>query len=151
MVVYPINQEKNDRTCDGCSRCCEGFLSADIYGFDMSLRGGKCRFLIKKRCGIYPVRPQLCKVFLCGWRENSTIPDNMKPSESDIILLPKWIENYFYYRMVPTSVTIKDYVYEWAEHTATLGKHLIGYKNGLFTVFSNDETFKEIITKRELG
>lgn len=151
MVIYPIKQEKNNRICDGCSRCCEGFLSAEIYSFDMSLRGGACKFLVKKRCGIYPVRPQLCKSFLCGWRENTTIPDHMKPSESDIILLPKYLESYFYYRMVTTAVKIKDYVYDWAEDSAKEGKHLIGYRHGEFKVFSMDEKFKEIVTKHELG
>jgi hypothetical protein len=151
FVIYPEKQTTHTRKCDGCSKCCEGFLSADIYGFDMSLRGGKCKFLVKQRCGIYPVRPDLCKVFLCGWRENTNIPDNLKPSQSHVILLPKYIENYFYYRIVVTHLDIKDYVYEWANIAASEGKHLIGYQNSTFKVFSNDEHFKEIITKKELG
>jgi len=36
FVIYPEKQTTHTRKCDGCSKCCEGFLSADIYGFDMS-------------------------------------------------------------------------------------------------------------------
>ena len=137
--------------CNGCSRCCEGFLNAEIYGFNMSLNDGPCRFLIRDKCGIYPVRPELCKKFLCGWRENTSFPEFMKPNLSNIILLNKYIENFFYYRMVKCNIKIKQEVYNWAEQESMNGKHFIGYDNdGNPLIYSTSDEFKKLIQDKEL-
>lgn len=149
MKTISIEQFEN-RGCNGCSKCCEGYLTADIYSFDMSLQGGSCRFLLKNQCGIYPVRPELCKRFLCGWRENTSIPDYMQPSLSQVILLGRYIENYFYYRLVKCSLEVKEYVFIWADQESRNGKNIVGYNNnGKFCVFSENDHFKKLILEKE--
>ena len=65
--TFPIIAE---RACDGCTRCCEGWLTGIAYGYEF-YPGKKCHFLSSKNCTIYPIRPDNpCKTFQCQWKEN---------------------------------------------------------------------------------
>ena len=138
--------ETAGKSCAGCTRCCEGWLTAEIYDFKIGPDDGPCRFLAKSGCGIYSIRGPLCKNFQCDWKENSQIPENMKPSLSNVIILSKKIEDYIYYRLVTAGTPIKEYVYDWAEEQASKGKHVVGYdNNGEFVIFSKDSKFRKLI------
>ena len=39
-------------------------------------------------CTIYEDRPKLCQQFECGWLTDLTVPDDLKPSESNLIIMP---------------------------------------------------------------
>jgi len=139
---FPIFVDTVGRPCDGCTKCCEGWLSADIYGFKIDPENGACRFLSKHGCGIYPVREPLCKNFQCEWKENSQIPVNMKPDKSNVIILIKKLEGFIYRRLVTAGTPIPDYVYMWAEEESTKGKHSVIYSNlGELLIFSKDKNF----------
>jgi len=143
----PIYVETAGRSCNGCTKCCEGWLSAEIYGYKMSPSEGGCKFLGHCGCSIYPVREQLCKAFQCGWKENCSLHENLKPDICNAIIMNKRIEEYSYVRLIPAGI-IKNYVFEWAEEQARLGKHVVGYDNdGEFVIYSNDKKFKELIKK----
>lgn len=82
-----INQIENKRTCDGCTACCEGWLSGEVYGKKFC-PGTPCHFKGESGCSIYEDRPENpCKSFLCEWMENLDLPEWMKPSVSKIIIL----------------------------------------------------------------
>lgn len=64
------------RSCGSCSACCT-FLRIDSRpGFSTRLdnnediakaAGSPCRFLADQGCGIYDVRPLVCRRFRCDW------------------------------------------------------------------------------------
>jgi hypothetical protein len=39
-------------------------------------------------CTIYEDRPKLCQQFECVWLIDPTVPDALKPSESNLIIMP---------------------------------------------------------------
>lgn len=141
---FPIYVDTAGRSCDGCTKCCEGWLIAKVYEFEISPTNGACKFLGRAGCGIYPVRDTLCKNFYCDWIENSSLPENLKPDKCNAIIITKKLGNYRYYRIVTAGI-IKKHVYEWAEEQAKQGKHLVAYDiNGDLIIYSNDPTFKSL-------
>ena len=80
------------RDCEGCTKCCEGWLWSEAYGHKF-WPGRPCHFMCEKGCSIYENRPvDPCKNFKCEWLTNSDIPEWMKPSVSNVIIC-KRIEN----------------------------------------------------------
>lgn len=77
-----------ERACDGCTSCCEGWLSANIYGTTMAPKI-PCTFLSKEQgCSIYNNRPfNPCQVFYCHWKSNLDVPEHFKPSISKNIMV----------------------------------------------------------------
>ena len=77
---------KNSRSCLGCTKCCEGWLSANIYGHDM-YPGKACTFLGEARCcSIYDDRPEdPCKKFFCMWRLDLDVPEEFSPNKTGTI------------------------------------------------------------------
>ena len=80
----------SERSCDGCTKCCEGYLQGTVKGKSF-YRGSPCFFVeIGKGCSIYPERPQNpCISFKCEWLTNDDLPMWMKPSESQSIVCRK--------------------------------------------------------------
>ena len=77
------------RSCDGCTACCQGWLSAQIYGRDMP-EGRPCHFVGKKGCSIYKDRPEdPCVGFKCEWlKDDGTLfPEWLKPELAKVIIL----------------------------------------------------------------
>ena len=71
------------RNCDGCTKCCEGYLSGTARGaFFGNLIS--CKFL-NKVCTIYSERPSTCYRYQCAWTQE-LLPVWMKPSEIDLIV-----------------------------------------------------------------
>ena len=74
-----------ERSCDGCAKCCEGWLAGEAYGHAF-FRGRPC-FFLNKTCSIYDNRPaEPCKSFKCGWLASPEFPEWMKPDLSNVII-----------------------------------------------------------------
>ena len=75
------------KECGTCTKCCEGWLKADIKGHKM-YPGKPCFFIeIGKGCTIYKDRPEdPCKGFQCGWTEIQDMPEEFKPEVSGVIM-----------------------------------------------------------------
>lgn len=75
------------RSCDNCTKCCEGTLSGEALGHTF-YPGKPCHFVtIGKGCGIYKDRPtNPCRVYQCLWRKNDVLPLWMKPSDINAIV-----------------------------------------------------------------
>ena len=89
MTVIDLPIVSNKRECGTCTKCCEGWLSGNIRGYDMS--PGKPCFFVEQGVGCkdYENRPTMpCKVFSCGWKEIIEMPEHFKPEKSGVIL--KW-------------------------------------------------------------
>ena len=64
------------RTCGSCTACCTQLRIDSLPGFSTRIDNGEdvakpagvpCRFLSEKGCGIYTVRPPVCRHFACDW------------------------------------------------------------------------------------
>ena len=92
------------RQCGTCTKCCDGWLTVDIYGNSVS-NGNPCLFK-KEGCGcsIYASRPHVCQEFLCGWiRDDGTLfEDWMKPDITNFILVYSRIDELTWYKLVQT-------------------------------------------------
>lgn len=75
------------RSCEGCTKCCEGVLQGEALG--RSFYAGKpCHFVaIGQGCAVYAERPEdPCIAYECAWRRDETLPMWMKPSEVGAIV-----------------------------------------------------------------
>lgn len=75
------------KSCDGCTKCCEGYLPAVINGHEM-YPGKPCFFVeINVGCKIYADRPeQPCKNYECFWKKEEAVPEHLKPSKTGMII-----------------------------------------------------------------
>jgi hypothetical protein len=96
------------RQCGSCTKCCDGWLSVEVYGNKVG-NGNPCIFK-KEDCGcsIYQVKPQVCQEFLCGWiRDDGTLFEEwMKPDIVNFILVYSRIGELNWYNLVQTGQDI---------------------------------------------
>ena len=74
------------RECDGCTVCCQGWLSAEALGYRF-FPGQPCHWVGCNGCTVYSDRPPVCQNFECGWKESHFLPEWFKPTESNMIAL----------------------------------------------------------------
>ena len=86
-----------NRTCDGCSECCKGWLRGHAMGHDF-YPGKKCYYL-QKTCSIYENRPiDPCQSYKCHWLATDDLPMWMRPDLSNALVTQRnnnghsWLE-----------------------------------------------------------
>lgn len=77
-----------ERNCDGCTKCCEGWIAGQSHGHKF-FKGRPCHYAsINSGCTIYNDRPSpQCDGFKCEWLTNKDIPEWLKPSNSNTIIV----------------------------------------------------------------
>jgi hypothetical protein len=74
------------RSCDGCTACCEGYLTGQAYGHHFQ-PGKPCFFKGERGCSIYSDRPENpCKSFKCEWLSKDYLPMWFRPDLSKVIV-----------------------------------------------------------------
>lgn len=129
-LQLPVLQKRH---CNGCTKCCEGWLAADVYGHKM-FTGRKCHFL-EKHCTIYSSRPQNpCKNYECVWLGDPELPSWLKPDISNVII-SKRIENskilgknIEYYHIIEAGSKIDAGTLNWIIHWAIQKELNIAYQ-----------------------
>ena len=110
MKIIPIHHE---RSCNGCTKCCEGWLHGSAHGYDF-YRGRKCFFLEEKTCSIYPSRPDdPCKTYQCAWLSNNKIPHWMKPNLVDTIITIRYSNGIEYVELTEAGSKLNVEVFSW--------------------------------------
>ena len=106
--------KKNGRTCDGCTKCCEGWLTANIYGEEM-YPGKPCQFVdIGVGCTIYKKRPtDPCKTFQCAWRAAEVVPEQFSPVNTGVIVVEQRVEGIPYLSAVFAGKEIDTEMLSW--------------------------------------
>jgi hypothetical protein len=103
---------KTYRECDGCTKCCEGWLEGEAYGHAF-FKGRPCFFLAKS-CTIYESRPEKpCRSFVCGWKAEDTFPQWMKPNLVNAIINKVSHDNIPYYVLVEAGSKLDSSVLSW--------------------------------------
>ena len=74
------------RNCDGCTACCQGWLSAEALG-KRFFPGQPCHWMGCSGCTVYEDRPKVCSDFQCAWKDTHFLPEWFKPSQSNVICL----------------------------------------------------------------
>ena len=102
------------RSCDNCTACCEGWLSADIYGYAM-YPGKPCFFMKKDGCSIYLNRPKdPCHEYRCAWLVDETLPYWFKPDISGVICTwREWKPNSKYLEIKECGKKIESEILSW--------------------------------------
>ena len=104
------------KECGSCTKCCEGSLSVAVQGTDI-LGKGCPLVLLNKGCGDYENRPVGCVTFKCGWLLDPSIPDYIKPSESNVIIVLPVIDGIRSMGLV-SNTAISQSMIEWSTEYA---------------------------------
>ena len=121
MTQVQIRSTK--RSCNGCTKCCEGNLSGIAYGHAF-YKGRPCFFSSCNGCSIYEDRPENpCKSYSCNWLENSDVPEWMKPDKVNAIVSKKQVHGIDYLELVEAGDVMQAKVLSWFM-TYALGKNL---------------------------
>lgn len=122
------------KNCGSCTKCCEGFLIANIKGsiflknseipghstefkINNNIGNGKaCYFLeINKGCKIYNKRPiDPCKTFSCGWLDIESMPEEFKPENSGMIMHYTKTLDHYYWTIVEAPNKLTTEFLSWA-------------------------------------
>jgi len=132
-----------DRSCDGCTKCCDGHLTAKIYGHEMG-PGKPCHFVTKNGCAIYSSRPHdPCKGFKCIWKINPAVPLEFKPNLVDMIMIENQVDNMPFVHIVPAGKEISLEILDWAVSAVNAGSidSIVYKKDGKERIISRNPAF----------
>lgn len=103
------------RSCKDCTKCCEGYLSANIRGYEMK-PGTKCFFVEQGvGCTEYKSRPfDPCKTFSCDWLHYEEIPEEFKPNLSNMIFTSRTINSIPFVQIVQAGDEFNSEVLSWS-------------------------------------
>jgi hypothetical protein len=134
-TVIPIVSA--ERNCDGCTVCCDGWLTgkANEHYF---YPGQKCYYVSDNGCTIYEDRPEIpCKTFSCGWLLDKEIPEWMKPSNIQAVIILYGDRSF---KIQRETVSLK--VFSWLKRL---------YRQGKIKTIQSEEEFlleiKQAVTK----
>lgn len=101
------------RSCDGCTKCCEGWLTGEVHGRRFA-PGVPCHFMGKTGCTIYEDRPEHpCKTFECQWLVNAEIPEWMKPDMCNAIVFKTKTQDIVHWVLQEAGEKIRPEVLNW--------------------------------------
>jgi len=102
-----------DRTCDGCTECCKGWLPGAANGHSF-YPGKPCFYVTATNCSIYKDRPaDPCKEFKCTWIGENSLPMWMRPDLCGIVTTKHTQGDVTYYRATECGKTIDAKVLSW--------------------------------------
>lgn len=102
------------RSCDNCTKCCEGWLQGNVRGHSM-YPGKPCFFVsIGVGCKDYENRPESpCKEFKCEWIVNHNLPDMLMPKDSNILITFNDVNGIPYARAIRAGDEVDKDSMEW--------------------------------------
>ncbi len=138
------------RSCNGCTKCCEGWLSAEIEGEEM-YPGKPCQFKGEKGCTIYDTRPEEpCRTYSCYWLEDPQyVPEEFWPMKTNNIMSRRWTSSGIpYLEIIEAGDKLPVEMLDWAIQSVQLGfiKNIVYKLNGKDRFITSNENFaKEIM------
>lgn len=128
-----------NRTCDGCSECCKGWLKGNAFGHDFY--PGKPCFFLQKSCSIYEKRPDdPCKSYRCHWLASNDLPMWMRPDLSNALVTYRKHDNVEYFEILECGKKMDSSVLSWFIIWALNNKKNIKYQiSGGFNKIGTEE------------
>lgn len=131
-----------NRSCDGCTKCCEGWLEGSANGHAF-FRGRPC-FFLNKGCSIYDTRPHTpCRDYKCSWLADNQFPEWMKPDLVNMIINQVVKDDISYYVLVEAGsrldVRVLSWMIQWALNTK---KNLVYYIDSGMNKIGSEEFLK---------
>jgi hypothetical protein len=146
MPVWVWGEIMTKRNCDGCIKCCEGYLYGEVNGKKF-FRGRPC-FYLNKACTIYEDRPEYpCRSYYCAWVESDEFPQWMKPELVNVIITRKKTKKsgIEFYHVVEAGAIMPSKVLSWILEWAVTNKKNLQYMiEGSFSYLGSQEFNKEI-------
>lgn len=135
--------ETKQRPCGECTRCCEGWLRANIK--EHKIYPGHACYFLGKNCTIYKDRPASpCQTYNCEWKINKDFPEWMRPDISNVIVTGRIREGIEYSEVKETGKEISSTVLNWlVQETLRLQKNLLYRLNGQIYKVGSDEFHKK--------
>jgi len=140
----------NSKSCASCTKCCEGYLSANIKGHEMDL-GKPCPFVIKDvGCGDYKNRPEdPCVGFECEWRRNPYFDEWLSPKISGILFTRQHLRpsNIPYLKITEAGSKLTPKILTWAVKYAEENELNLAWDENSKLTFVGSKSFREEIVK----
>ena len=103
----------NQRTCDGCTECCKGWLHGNALGHSF-YPGRPCFYLKKDGCSVYEDRPEdPCKTYKCVWLAKNDLPMWMRPDLSGAVVTEREKDNVVFYEIRECGKKLDSAVLSW--------------------------------------
>ncbi len=137
----------NKKSCDGCTKCCEGYLSATIHGNKM-FPGTPCVFVEQGiGCKEYETRPyNPCVVFQCEWRRNPYFDEWLAPIKTDVIFVRQVNNGFEYIQIAEAGKPASQEVIAWAKEYAEKHKMNVEWTVDGVAFFVGSEEFVKAMT-----
>jgi hypothetical protein len=87
MAMTPIS----GRECNGCTACCS-FPPIRTEALQKPANTLCPHCTLGKGCGVYAVRPQVCRGFFCGWFFLPELGPEWHPNESGVVIRSEYFE-----------------------------------------------------------
>ena len=138
----------NQKTCSGCNECCKGWLIGNAFESKFS-PFNPCKYLQNSSCSIYSERPDICKGFNCEWIINSDMPESLKPSTVNTIVIPKFFHNQKYLVFLPsTEILLTTTLMKWANEQYQSGKSFIVLYNNGHRLIRGPDSFVDYASRK---
>lgn len=148
MDLLPILE---NRSCGSCTKCCEGYLRADIQlkdnspvefmGIDENGRR-PCPFVKKGTgCTVYEKRPDSpCAIFKCDWLTNPDMPESFIPERAGAIFTTRIMKGIEYTMLIEAGQKLDSEVLSWAISDALANGKNLAWRvlENIFWVGSDD-------------
>ena len=146
-AIIPI---KIERSCDGCTKCCDGWLTGTAHGHDF-YPGKKCYWSGKNGCNIYEFRPhEPCVTFKCFWKTSRLVPNDFKPSTIGVIFVERYLDTYTFLDVNYGGAVLSNEVIYWLYKVFNENKipHIRYRKDGKYRILSNDIEFVQLMENK---
>jgi hypothetical protein len=108
-----INIRSENRSCAGCTACCDGWASGTAHGHSF-YPGKRCHFVGELGCTIYEDRPENpCKSFRCMWLTNTNLPMWLKPNLSGALIAEEELQGIKFITVKEMGKKIDSAVLSW--------------------------------------
>lgn len=144
MFYSKLQHKLSERSCGSCTMCCSGHFGLICNGEVIQSKGKPCKYLSEHdSCVIYSNRPECCKIFMCLYRQDTSVPEWLKPNNSQVIMAERYIDNIKYLEVFECGAGLPDNLVEWIymRHIEKKQNVIISYNNLFYLLVSNTDPY----------